>query len=67
MCGGRISSPNAAEVVVVTFSGCVYGLTRGHGTTTGTVSSEVKAKVESLRLEGESTICIVCTVQCKCV
>ncbi len=48
MCGGRVSSPNAAEVVVVTFSGCVYGLTKGHRAT-GTVSNEVKAKVETLR------------------
>ena len=51
MAGGNISSPSTPEVVVSTYSGQVHGLTKVNANKPGgAISSEVKAKIETLRL-----------------
>ncbi len=50
VCGGKISS-SSPEVAVSTYSGQIYGLTRGSSNKLpGSISAEVKAKIEALKL-----------------
>ena len=52
MCGGVVgSSSGQGEVLVSTYTGQVYGLSRGHAAHAGkgTVSSEVLTRIDSLR------------------
>lgn len=51
--GGNVSSTSTPELLVSTYSGQMYGLTRGSSKKgdTFTMSSEVKAKIDSLKLE----------------
>jgi Bardet-Biedl syndrome 7 protein len=52
VCGGDVSSPGSPEIVISTSNGLVHGLTRDSShKKKGTISSEVKAKIESLKEE----------------